>query len=63
MKKGEKVRFTQPVLEGKVLKVVWDEDADEKSLLVEYTNAKGDLAQRWVRESQLEVITPVGEGE
>lgn len=56
MKKGQMVRLIQPVIQGEILKTVWDEEAEELAHLVEWTNESGEVHQRLFRESELEEV-------
>lgn len=56
MKKGSEVRIIQPTLIGVVNKVEWDEVADEKRFLVDFSESEGKISERWVTESQLELV-------
>lgn len=56
MKKGSDVRLIQPVVEGKVVKVKYDEDADTKQMCVEFKDKEGDVQSVWFEESQLKEV-------
>ena len=54
--KGSTVKIIQPVVQGEIKKVEWDEDADEKRFFVDFKNEDGSSKARWVTESQVEVV-------
>ena len=56
MKKGESVRVIQPVLEGEILRIVWNEQQDEKKYLVALIDANGKSRERWLNERQVEAV-------
>lgn len=56
MRKGVAVKIVQPAIQGEIKKVEWDEDADEKRFLVDFKNEDGSSKERWVTESQVEVV-------
>jgi len=56
MKKGSEVQIIQPILKGIINKVEWDEDADEKRFLVDFSESEGKISERWVTESKLELV-------
>lgn len=55
MKTGTTVRLIQPVVQG-VVKERRITPADEIELLVEWTEADGQTAERWFNADQLEAV-------
>lgn len=55
MKAGTPVRLIQPVIQGLVKERRINPATDELELLVEWTDAAGQLVQRWFEADQLEV--------
>ena len=56
MKKGTKVKLIQPVVEGEVVKVKYDEDTDSKEMCVEFMDKDNNVQAVWFDESQLEEV-------
>ncbi len=57
MKRGTVVKLIQPVLQGKILKVMWDEEANCRSILVEFETKDGTGRRKWVLDKKLEEVT------
>lgn len=51
-----KARLVQPVIEGTVLDTEWNKDNGCAHHLVEYTDADGEVRQRWFDECLLEEV-------
>jgi len=56
MKKGTRVKLIQPVVEGEVVKVKYNEDTDSKEMCVEFTDKDNETQAVWFKESQLEEV-------
>ena len=56
MKIGSQVKLVQPVIGGPIVDTEYDKDAHELRHLVEWTDASGDVQQRWFLESELEIV-------
>jgi len=56
MKKGSEVKVKQPVIKGLITKVEYDDDADEKRFKVDFKDEQGNAKERWVLESQVELV-------
>jgi len=54
--KGEIVRMIQPVIEGEVIGAQLNQDTLQIEYLVEWTDAEGDIVNRYFTEAQLEVV-------
>ena len=54
-KKGDNVRLKTVVPQGPVAKMAMDDDGNV-SYLLEWTDADGQLHQRWFEEGQLEAV-------
>lgn len=54
-KKGEEVRINTPVPQGPVLQFRLDEEGDAE-YLVQWTDAEGDVQERWFAEAQLQGV-------
>lgn len=64
MKAGTIVRLKQPTITGPVIERKFDA-ADNLVLLVEYTDADGELHQRWFKSDDMEAVeqpATVGDG-
>lgn len=57
MKTGTQVRLIQPVIAGVVKERRINPATDELELLVEWTDAEGQLVQRWFEADQLEATS------
>ena len=55
MKQGTTVRLIQPEIKGQVQERRINPATDELELLVAWTDAEGQLVQRWFEADQLEV--------
>lgn len=53
---GQQARLIQPVVQGAIVDTQYNKDAKELEHLVEWTDADGEVQQRWFLESQLEAI-------
>ena len=58
MKAGTQVRLIQPVIEGQVKERRINPADDELEVLVAYTDADGQPAERWFRPEQLQEVQP-----
>ena len=56
MKKGSQARLVQPVVQGKVIAVKYDQDTDTKSMCLEYKDALENVQTVWFEEDQLEEV-------
>lgn len=54
-KKGDNVRLKAVVPQGPVIKMAMDDDGNV-SYLLEWTDADGQVNQRWFEEGQLEAV-------
>lgn len=54
-KKGEAVRINTPVPQGPVMQFRMDDDGNVE-YLVQWTDAEGQIQQRWFAEAQLEGV-------
>lgn len=53
---GQQARLKQPVVQGEVVDTNFNKTASELEHLISYTDADGELQQRWFLESQLETV-------
>jgi len=56
MKKGDTVRIIQPLIQGEIKKVDWDENEDKKRFLVDFSGSEGKVGEKWVHEDKLELM-------
>lgn len=54
-KKGDNVRLKAVVPQGPIIKMAMDDDGNV-SYLLEWTDADGQVNQRWFEEGQLEAV-------
>lgn len=55
-KKGDTVRQVVPVIEGTVTGFNIDQETGARLVQVEYSDADGDIAMRYFKDSELEVV-------
>ena len=53
---GQSAKLITPVIQGTVADVRYNKEAKTMEYLLEWTDADGDIHQRWFNESDLEVI-------
>ena len=63
IKAGQQARVQQPVIEGTILKVRYNEGREELEGLLDYSGTDGENHERWFLESELTVETAAAEGE
>lgn len=57
VKTGDTARLIQPVVQGTVIKIKFDEDTGEKRALLAWTDADGTAQERWFPADALEAST------
>lgn len=57
MEEGSLVRPIVPVITGTIIDTQWNKSAKEVEHLVEWTDADGEVQQRWFLQSGLEKVT------
>jgi hypothetical protein len=55
-KKGDTVRQVVPVIEGTVTGFNIDQETGDRLVQVEYSDADSDIAMRYFKDSELEVV-------
>lgn len=53
---GQQARLIQPVIQGEVIDTRFNKTAGELEHLVSYTDAEGEVQERWFPASQLEAV-------
>lgn len=53
-KLNSKVKVITPIIQGKVVKTEYNEEAELLKHLVEFTDGEGETHQRWYNENELE---------
>jgi hypothetical protein len=57
---GDIARIVQPVIQGEVTSVKFDENTGAKRILLSWQDTDGNPQERWFTEADLEVVTPAG---
>lgn len=53
---GQQARLVQPVIQGEVKDTRYNKDARQLEHLLSYTDAAGEVHERWFLESELEGV-------
>lgn len=56
LKKGTKVKYTPPAIEGRIVAKKYDEENESFLFIVEYVDALGETHQKYFEADQLEIV-------